>query len=61
MSEEPNTCKGGKMRVGIGYDVHPLVKGRKLIMGGIEISHTHGLVGHSDAAVSYTHLTLPTN
>lgn len=37
------------MRVGLGYDIHPLGKGRKLILGGIEIHHTQGLVGHSDA------------
>ena len=37
--------------VGIGYDVHPLVAGRKLIIGGIEIPHTKGLDGHSDADV----------
>jgi 2-C-methyl-D-erythritol 2,4-cyclodiphosphate synthase len=37
------------MRVGLGYDIHPLGKGRKLILGGIEIPHTQGLVGHSDA------------
>jgi 2-C-methyl-D-erythritol 2,4-cyclodiphosphate synthase len=35
--------------VGIGYDVHPLVAGRKLILGGVEIPHTLGLAGHSDA------------
>ena len=39
------------MRVGLGYDVHNLVEGRKLIMGGVEIPHTHGLLGHSDADV----------
>ena len=39
------------MRVGFGYDVHKLVKGRKLILGGVEIKHTHGLAGHSDADV----------
>ncbi|TLY21839.1 MAG: 2-C-methyl-D-erythritol 2,4-cyclodiphosphate synthase [Nitrospirae bacterium] len=39
------------MRVGIGYDIHPLVPGRKLIVGGIEIPHTRGLDGHSDADV----------
>jgi 2-C-methyl-D-erythritol 2,4-cyclodiphosphate synthase len=39
------------MRVGIGYDVHRLAKGRKLILGGIEISFTKGLQGHSDADV----------
>lgn len=38
-------------RVGIGYDVHPLVEGRRLILGGIEISHPKGLAGHSDADV----------
>lgn len=36
-------------RVGIGYDVHALVAGRKLVLGGVEIPHTHGLDGHSDA------------
>lgn len=39
------------MRVGIGYDVHRLTEGRKLILGGVEINHTHGLDGHSDADV----------
>ena len=39
------------MRVGLGYDVHKLVEERKLIMGGVEIPHTHGLLGHSDADV----------
>jgi len=38
-------------RTGIGYDVHRLVKGRKLILGGVEIPHTEGLEGHSDADV----------
>ncbi|MES2570757.1 MAG: 2-C-methyl-D-erythritol 2,4-cyclodiphosphate synthase [Verrucomicrobiota bacterium] len=37
--------------VGIGYDVHRLVEGRPLILGGVEIPHTHGLEGHSDADV----------
>lgn len=37
--------------VGIGYDVHPLVAGRKLILGGVEIPHITGLEGHSDADV----------
>ena len=36
------------MRVGIGYDIHALVKGRKLILGGIEIPYSKGLLGHSD-------------
>jgi 2-C-methyl-D-erythritol 2,4-cyclodiphosphate synthase len=39
------------MRVGIGYDVHPLVKGRKLFLGGIEIPFHKGLLGHSDGDV----------
>ncbi len=39
------------MRVGIGYDLHRLVPNRKLILGGVEISHTLGLLGHSDADV----------
>ena len=39
------------MRVGIGYDVHPLVPGRRLILGGVEISFDKGLSGHSDADV----------
>jgi len=39
------------VHVGIGYDVHPLVEGRKLIMGGVEIKHPKGLEGHSDADV----------
>src|SRR5437868_9741108 len=38
-------------RVGIGYDVHQLVEGRKLILGGVEIEHSKGLDGHSDADV----------
>lgn len=39
------------MRVGIGYDVHRLVEGRKLIIGGVEIPYEKGLSGHSDADV----------
>lgn len=39
------------LRVGIGYDVHRLVSGRKLILGGVEIAHETGLLGHSDADV----------
>ena len=40
-----------KIRVGMGYDVHKLVEGRDLWLGGIKIEHTHGLLGHSDADV----------
>lgn len=39
------------MRVGIGYDVHRFSEGRKLILGGIEVPHNEGLLGHSDADV----------
>ena len=39
------------MRIGTGYDVHKLTEGRKLILGGVEIEHTLGLLGHSDADV----------
>lgn len=39
------------MRVGQGFDVHALVPGRRLVIGGVEIAHTHGLLGHSDADV----------
>jgi 2-C-methyl-D-erythritol 2,4-cyclodiphosphate synthase len=40
-----------KFRVGFGYDAHCFAEGRKLWLGGIEIGHTHGLLGHSDADV----------
>ena len=39
------------MRVGFGYDVHKFAEGRKLILGGVEIPHSLGLLGHSDADV----------
>jgi 2-C-methyl-D-erythritol 2,4-cyclodiphosphate synthase len=39
------------MRIGIGYDIHPLVEGRRLFVGGIEIESSRGLSGHSDADV----------
>ena len=39
------------MRIGMGYDVHKLVEGRKLILGGVEIPNEKGLLGHSDADV----------
>lgn len=39
------------MRVGFGYDVHPLVKGRPLILGGVSVPYLYGLQGHSDADV----------
>ena len=40
-----------KQKIGIGYDIHRLVEGRKLILGGVEIPHKKGLDGHSDADV----------
>lgn len=39
------------MRIGLGYDVHQLVEGRELWLGGVRVPHTHGLLGHSDADV----------
>lgn len=39
------------MRAGIGYDVHRLVEGRRLILGGVDVPHDKGLLGHSDADV----------
>ncbi len=39
------------MRIGFGYDVHKLVEGRKLVLGGVEVSFVKGLAGHSDADV----------
>lgn len=39
------------LRIGIGFDIHPLVQDRKLILGGVEIPHSKGLLGHSDADV----------
>ena len=39
------------MRIGYGYDVHPLAPGRKLILGGVDIPHSKGLLGHSDSDV----------
>ncbi len=39
----------GSFRIGIGYDIHPLVPGRALVLGGVRIDHPLGLAGHSDA------------
>ncbi len=47
-SEDKEMCN---YRIGHGYDVHRLVSGRPLILGGVEISHSMGLLGHSDADV----------
>lgn len=43
--------KKEKTRIGLGYDIHRLAKGRKLILGGVHIPHSKGLLGHSDADV----------
>jgi 2-C-methyl-D-erythritol 2,4-cyclodiphosphate synthase len=48
MSTGPRT-KLPAMRIGEGWDTHALVEGRRLVLGGVEIAHTHGLFGHSDA------------
>jgi 2-C-methyl-D-erythritol 2,4-cyclodiphosphate synthase len=45
------------MRVGIGHDTHRLEQGRPLLLGGVRIEHSHGLVGHSDADVVLHALT----
>ena len=44
-----NPMKGPAFRIGEGWDTHALVAGRPLILGGVTIPHTHGLLGHSDA------------
>lgn len=53
-SEVPNATGqpvNALVRVGIGYDIHQLAAGRRLVLGGVEIPHTMGLLGHSDADV----------
>jgi 2-C-methyl-D-erythritol 2,4-cyclodiphosphate synthase len=40
-----------RYRIGVGYDIHPLVEGRPLILGGVRVEHDKGLAGHSDADV----------
>jgi 2-C-methyl-D-erythritol 4-phosphate cytidylyltransferase/2-C-methyl-D-erythritol 2,4-cyclodiphosphate synthase len=47
----------GDVRVGTGYDVHTFGPGDRIVLGGVEIAHTHGLVGHSDADVALHALT----
>ncbi len=51
MSTASNAIVDFPFRVGQGFDVHALVTGRPLIIGGVTIPHTHGLKGHSDADV----------
>lgn len=45
----PRRDKPVALRVGEGWDTHALVAGRRLVLGGVEIAHSHGLLGHSDA------------
>lgn len=47
----PNRSSGNSMRIGVGYDIHRLKKGRRLVLGGIAIPSGKGLDGHSDADV----------
>jgi 2-C-methyl-D-erythritol 2,4-cyclodiphosphate synthase len=47
----PNSSATPPWRIGEGWDVHALVPGRPLVIGGVRIPHTHGLLGHSDADV----------
>ena len=49
--EAKTRAMDSRMRVGIGYDVHALVSGRRLVLGGLEIPYDLGLDGHSDADV----------
>jgi 2-C-methyl-D-erythritol 2,4-cyclodiphosphate synthase len=51
MSAAPGRPKPGEMRIGQGYDVHALVPGRALVIGGVRLAHHSGLLGHSDADV----------
>ena len=44
-----NKPRAPMWRIGEGWDSHALVAGRRLVLGGVEIAHTHGLLGHSDA------------
>ena len=51
MTEQNQASSAVPMRVGLGYDVHAFAPDRKLILGGVEIHHHQGLLGHSDADV----------
>lgn len=51
MTEQNQASSAVPMRVGLGYDVHAFAPDRKLILGGVEIPHHQGLLGHSDADV----------
>ena len=50
--EKPRAADGAaRVRTGLGIDTHRFAEGRRLVLGGVEIPHTHGLDGHSDADV----------
>jgi 2-C-methyl-D-erythritol 2,4-cyclodiphosphate synthase len=49
MNNAVTRIKAPLWRIGEGWDIHALVEGRRLVLGGVEIPHTHGLMGHSDA------------
>ncbi len=50
-SPRPERAVRSALRIGQGYDVHALVPGRALVVGGVQVAHTQGLLGHSDADV----------
>ncbi len=49
MNHPRTAAKAAQWRIGEGWDTHALVAGRRLVLGGVEIAHSHGLLGHSDA------------
>ena len=49
MNKQPTPPSSPQVRIGEGWDTHALVAGRALVLGGVEVPHTHGLLGHSDA------------
>jgi 2-C-methyl-D-erythritol 2,4-cyclodiphosphate synthase len=49
MNRSTAGAKPAPWRIGEGWDVHTLVAGRRLVLGGVEVAHSHGLLGHSDA------------
>ena len=48
---QPITFNPANLRIGQGYDVHAFAEGRRLVLGGVDVPHTRGLMGHSDADV----------
>ncbi len=49
MNNPRAAARAGQWRIGEGWDTHAIVAGRRLVLGGVEIAHSHGLAGHSDA------------